>query len=72
MMTIMQVLGLKRRVAEAFARHRAGTVDHESPPCGGCHFWQGYEGAITDILSGQMPTEGPLRPSAAAAQKEMT
>ncbi len=26
---------------------------HENPPCGGCHFWQGYIAALEDVISGE-------------------
>jgi len=39
---------------EQFEAHKS-TAFHEQPPCGGCHWWQGYAGALADLISGERP-----------------
>jgi len=57
------------RVSETRARHlRSGF--HESHPCGGCHFWSGYEAALRDVLSRQLPTNTTLNHKRAWATPE--
>ncbi len=36
----------------ALTQHKKSSF-HERPPCGGCHFWQGYIAALEDVISGE-------------------
>ena len=46
------------------AQHKQGGF-HEQQPCGGCHFWAGYEGALRDVLNGRV--HSAFNPTARAA-----
>lgn len=58
---------LLKRVPETRAQHLRGGF-HESHPCGGCHFWSGYEAALRDVLSEQTPTNATLNHKRSWAQ----
>lgn len=53
----VSIAEMHKLLAFALAQHEAhkGTAWHEKPPCGGCHWWQGYAAALADLISGERP-----------------